>query len=303
MHLIGSINNMSSYNGMHGKTIYNMKTIVYFKTLSEMNRTGAFAFIEQLANECNSDSSDESDESTSDDSVSDAVVSDYESAEDETEGEDIELVNDVPYISKNGNMEWTPNPPNVAGRRNAANIIRNDNHGPAPHVNPQDLVGSLSYFFTDDMIGKIVEHTNQEAARKIQSGKVPPDQSRLWFDICDYELKAFLGILIIIGVLRGGQQRLADFWNGLFGQNCVIATMSRNRFSSILQFLRFDDRLTRPQRHVNNKLAPISELWHFFTRNCRRCIIPSSYICVDEQIVPTRGRCPFRVYMAKKPHK
>ena len=38
-----------------------------------------------------------------------------------------------------------------------------------------------------------------------------------------------------------------------------------------------------------------------FTKNCQNCLVPESQMCVDEQLIGFRGRCPFRVYMKSKP--
>lgn len=261
-----------------------------------MNRPNVFEF---LANVGNGDS--ESD--VSDDDEENATISDYSSAEDEMDVEDEgDNVAGATYVSKNGNMEWNSHRNNI-GRLNAANILRDRNSGPAPHVNPADLHASFSYFFTDDMLDKIVLHTNQEAERQIAAGLVSAESAELWYEVTRQELSAFIGILLVMGALRGGMERLQDFWHPIFGQNSVIATMSRNRFQAIIRYLRFDDRATRVERRALCKLAPISELWNLFIRNSKRSIIASAYVCVDEQIVSTRGRCPFRVYMANKPHK
>ncbi|XP_050308274.1 uncharacterized protein LOC126744765 [Anthonomus grandis grandis] len=57
-------------------------------------------------------------------------------------------------------------------------------------------------------------------------------------------------------------------------------------------FIRFDDYSTRPQRKINDKLAPIREVFDLFVQNCIMAYSPGSH----------RG-CPFRVYMKSKPDK
>lgn len=57
----------------------------------------------------------------------------------------------------------------------------------------------------------------------------------------------------------------------------------------------------REERRQRDKLAPIRELINLFASRCRACYIPSAYVTVDEQLIRFRGRCPFRVYMPKKP--
>ena len=65
--------------------------------------------------------------------------------------------------------------------------------------------------------------------------------------------------------------------------------MSRNRFTSILKFLRFDNRATRQER----QLAPFRDLWSLFQVQPPKFYIPCPDLCVDEQLVAFRGRCGF----------
>lgn len=50
-------------------------------------------------------------------------------------------------------------------------------------------------------------------------------------------------------------------------------------------------------------MAPFRYVWDCFLDNCRRQFIPSDCVIIDEQLVPFRGRCKFRQYMASKPAK
>ena len=47
-------------------------------------------------------------------------------------------------------------------------------------------------------------------------------------------------------------------------------------------------------------MAAIRELWEIFTENSQKCLVPESQLCVDEQMIGFRGRCPFRVYIKSK---
>ena len=79
--------------------------------------------------------------------------------------------------------------------------------------------------------------------------------------------------------------------------------MGRDAFQNILRFIRTDNRETRQERRNSDKLAPIREVWKIFTKNCQKCLVPESQMCIDEQLVGFRGRCPFRMYMKSKPDR
>ena len=61
--------------------------------------------------------------------------------------------------------------------------------------------------------------------------------------------------------------------------------MRRNAFQNILRFIRTDNHETRLERRASDKLAPIRDVWEIFTKNCQKCLVPESQMCVDKQLV------------------
>ncbi|XP_031343697.1 piggyBac transposable element-derived protein 3-like [Photinus pyralis] len=88
-----------------------------------------------------------------------------------------------------------------------------------------------------------------------------------------------------------------------FQRPIFSATMPRTRFSQISSWMRFDNKDTRENRRKTDKMAPIRDLSDSFINNCKKYYNSGSHLTVDEQLVPFRGRCPFRVYMKSKPAK
>lgn len=120
------------------------------------------------------------------------------------------------------------------------------------------------------------------------------------------ELYAFIGLLLIAECFKANHEPILELWsnkNPAFQRPIFRATMSRNRMKYLLRFLRFDGLATRPERRASDKLAPIREIHDIFAANCKKAYNPNPDVCVDEQLVPFRGRCPFRVYMKSKPDK
>ena len=70
---------------------------------------------------------------------------------------------------------------------------------------------------------------------------------------------------------------------------------------SQIKFIITDNHETRQERRASDKLAPVREVWEISTKNCQKCLVLESQMCVDEQLVGFRGRCPFRVCMKSKP--
>ena len=79
--------------------------------------------------------------------------------------------------------------------------------------------------------------------------------------------------------------------------------MSRNRFTEIQKYLRFDNRATRAHRQATDKLAAFRDFWMLFQAQLPKYYIPGTDLCVDKQLVAFRGRCSFKQYIPSKTAK
>ena len=86
----------------------------------------------------------------------------------------------------------------------------------------------------------------------------------------------------------------SGFVRSLFGYNKLV---------TLLACLRFDDKNMRSARKEEDPLAPIREVWDRFERSLKRHYTPRSFLTIDKQLVPFRGRCKFRMYIPNKPDK
>ena len=67
--------------------------------------------------------------------------------------------------------------------------------------------------------------------------------------------------------------------------------------------MRFDDKSTRRTRVQSDEFCMISEIWTRMVNNCQSMYTPSCNLTVDEQLLPSKCRCPFQQYMPQKPDK
>ncbi|GBP24853.1 PiggyBac transposable element-derived protein 4 [Eumeta japonica] len=157
-----------------------------------------------------------------------------------------------------------------------------------------DPIDSFSLFFDDHVLEIIVKYTNTEGLRILQNR---------WKSTDKIEMQAFLGLLLTISVNKQRGVDFREYWDPIFGNPIFRATMGKNRFASLLRFLRFDDKNTRSLRKSKDKLAPIRELWEYVNQNLKKFYLPGENLTIDEQLVPFRGRVSFKQYLPSKPDK
>ena len=120
----------------------------------------------------------------------------------------------------------------------------------------------------------------------------------------DKEFKAFLGVVILIGVLyKSNNESVEQLRSTHDGWPIFNRTMSRRRYQQILRFLRFDNAQSRRHHWSPDKLKTIREVletWDSYLRDSCTCR-PS--MTVHEQLVCFRGRYPFKQYISSKPGK
>jgi len=71
----------------------------------------------------------------------------------------------------------------------------------------------------------------------------------------------------------------------------------------LLSVIRFDDKATRTGHRLEDKMAAFREIWDKFVGFCKSLYLVGSAVCINEQLLPFRGRSGFRQYMPTKPSK
>jgi len=124
-----------------------------------------------------------------------------------------------------------------------------------------------------------------------------------WNPVDTICLTSYIGLLLLDGDYKSKHEALPSLWDDIKGRAIFKATMSLQRFQNITWVIRFDDRSNRAERRERDKFAPIRYLWNKWETNLRRLFHPYENVSVGEQLVPFRGRCPFRQYIPSKPAK
>nr|CAH7767752.1 unnamed protein product [Callosobruchus chinensis] len=126
-------------------------------------------------------------------------------------------------------------------------------------------------------------------------------QSRLnaWVDSNENEIRIFIAILIWMGLDK--KPSLKDYWRHIaLYKNDISKYMPRNRFELLLRMFHLANNEECPP---NDRLHKIRCLIDMLNENFHRCIVPEESLCIDETMVPFRGKLSFRQYMKGKRHK
>lgn len=207
--------------------------------------------------------------------------------------------NRIPFI-------WGKQKPRLRGRAPAHNIIshlpglRNEANALVTRdINP---LGLWKLLIPDSMIEKVVNYTNIHL-ETYRGNFQDPDRTDLrYVDIV--EMKAYLGLLLLTSISKSGRESMSSLFSADgHGRDIFRCTMSMKRFFILTVCIRFDDRNTREMRRQQDPTAAVNEIWADFISNSQRMYSIGQNACVDEMIVPFRGRCKFRVYMPNKPAK
>ncbi|XP_056102977.1 piggyBac transposable element-derived protein 4-like [Rhinichthys klamathensis goyatoka] len=221
------------------------------------------------------------------------VIEDHQPSEDDSEEEGPRC--DPSFTSKNGEIIWSSSPPlQTPGRARAEEIIRRT-PGPTRYAisRAEDIKSTFELYFPRSIQTILVTMTNMEGRR------VYGDQ---WKEIDWTEMEAFMGLLILAGVLKSNGESTRSLWDGEMGRAIFRATMPLKDFIKLSGVIRFD-KSTRSQRRETDKLAPIRELWEKWVERLSLMYNPDMYVTVDERLIGFRGRCHFKQYMPSKPAK
>ncbi|XP_018572737.1 piggyBac transposable element-derived protein 4-like [Anoplophora glabripennis] len=161
----------------------------------------------------------------------------------------------------------------------------------------------FSVFLDKDVINLMVEQTNLYATQVICSGEDIPKSSRLhqWTPTTHEEMLKFLGLVGYMGLVK--MPTIRHYWSRkrLFRCNGVVSnTMSRNRFELLLLLWHFSDNDLCPP---GDRAYKIQQLLDLLINKFQNAFTPAGSFCIDESLIPFRGRLVFKQYIPLKTHK
>ena len=165
----------------------------------------------------------------------------------------------------------------------------------------QLMVKLFLYFFTEELLQKVVNYTNAKARELVQKKEGQPLQQRCigWqHDLTVGELIVWIGIVFKMGAI--GHNRISHYWNKRdgFGVESIKKAMTGPRFANITAMISFAPLGTA------SGWAKFAEVDEYLQRRCQSAVTICKRMTVDESMIKGLSKlCPWIVYMPRKPIK
>ncbi|KAL1262856.1 hypothetical protein QQF64_005595 [Cirrhinus molitorella] len=218
------------------------------------------------------------------------VFADFEFSSEESSDEENE--DRLSRWSK-GDSYWSKYPPETSEAMTSSQSCP----GPAPGSSVETPKDAWELFMSENIIDEILQCTNLGGQRAALA------QGKLWQKITKEELKAFIGLSLLIGVERSCDVPIQELFMDPLQNPLYRATMAVGRYRDLHRFLQFDNKKTRVAREASDHMAAFRNVWDLFLINCRKRFIPKYCVTVGEQLLPFQGRCKFLQHLPSCPTK
>ena len=141
-----------------------------------------------------------------------------------------------------------------------------------------------------ELIARIIKESNTYAAQ------VDIDKP---LNLTSDELEQFIGILFLMSVVKMPATR--DYWERFLQFDRIASIMSVRRFERIKRFLHCNDN-EKMNKYFPDKLFKIHLLIDTLKERFD-LLAPTELLCIDEQMVPFKGRSTLKQYNPQKPKK
>lgn len=155
------------------------------------------------------------------------------------------------------------------------------------------------HFFDEGLINQIVINTNRYHQHFLRTRTLKV-YSRLhkWYDVTVPEMYVFFAVTMLF--TRNKHLSMEEHWSTdpLLNAPIFSKLMSRNRYFMILGMLHFGPHDT--QFSDTLKVSKIRSLVEYVRKKFKNSFIPHSNLCIDESVVPFKGRLNIRQFLPKK---
>ena len=158
-------------------------------------------------------------------------------------------------------------------------------------------------FISDELWNLIVEETNRYAHQKLCD---LPERLAKFVPVTLAEMKAFVGINVIMGINVLPNPALHWSSDGFFGNQGIKKVMPKNRFQEISCYLHFNDSTCEPAHNAPDfdRLYKIRPILNSVLNKCRSNFKPTKNLSIHEGVIGHKGtRVSLRQDTLAKPSK
>jgi len=166
----------------------------------------------------------------------------------------------------------------------------------------EDPIEFFQLFIDNDYLDVICENTDAYYRIKNHDPRKKRDShKRQWTKPNQEEIKAFLGLVLYMGLVKKSQ--LEDYWSTsfLFGTPGFRDILSHDHFTHLLRNICFYNVNTEP--NTQDLLYKIRSLINKVINASQKLYTPGEYFTIDEGMVKFQGRHKLKIYMPLKPIK
>jgi hypothetical protein len=154
--------------------------------------------------------------------------------------------------------------------------------GPQFHLLPDaEPMDYLSLFFSDELLNNIVVETNRYARQKILELQLTPRSIwSSWSDVSVPEMKAFLGLIINMGLVS--LPDIKDYWSSewitqiqFFGD-----VMSRDRFQQLFWMMHVGNDTTEESSRAIKRTKKVHGVIEYIEKRFQKYFVPGNTFCL-----------------------
>ena len=194
-------------------------------------------------------------------------------------------------------LEWsrTYNPP-------ADRPFVEPSPGPTQRYPADTRAGAFfDQMFTDEIWDMLVTETNRYHDQ--QAASEPNKHKRKWDPVTKDGMKAFIGIMIHMGIVK--LPRMTMYWStdNLVHQGSVSSAMTQTRFFQIWRYFHLaDNTQSLPREDPRfDKIYRVRQFLDIIVGNAQLLYRLDQDVSIDETMVPHKGRLSFKQYIKNKP--
>jgi hypothetical protein len=181
------------------------------------------------------------------------------------------------------NVTWKKNqflPPNIV-------FTPSENNDETAHEYQTPMMYFAKYF-PNEIFMELAEKTNMYSIHK--TGKIINTNVE--------EIRKFVALHIVMGIIRF--PRLRMYWTPATKIQFIDdIQLPRNRFEALRNNLHIVD--VNEKRNGNDKLWKVRPIINSFEKRCEELVIEEN-VCIDESIIPFKGKLKIKQYMKGKPN-